>query len=92
MEEERQREGGSGQEEGEEAVHTGFMSPPPPPPPSSVSLWLQEVEYNLLEEKLQKTLSDLERREKHLTEAELEVRAAHVMLVIAGVCFVHLET
>ncbi|XP_047448856.1 centrosomal protein of 120 kDa [Mugil cephalus] len=34
----------------------------------------KEVEYNLLEEKLQKTLSDLERREKHLAEAELETK------------------
>lgn len=32
------------------------------------------MEYNVLEEQLQKTLSDLERREKQLTEAELEVR------------------
>ncbi|XP_059193835.1 centrosomal protein of 120 kDa [Centropristis striata] len=32
----------------------------------------KEVEYNLLEEQLQKTLSDLEKREKHLAAAELE--------------------
>ncbi|XP_041855408.1 centrosomal protein of 120 kDa isoform X2 [Melanotaenia boesemani] len=44
----------------------------------------KEVEYNLLEEKLQKTLSDLEKREKQLAEAELqtqrlqrELRAEH---------------
>ncbi|GLD61384.1 centrosomal protein of 120 kDa [Lates japonicus] len=34
----------------------------------------KEVEYNLLEEQLQKTLSDLERREKQLAEAELETQ------------------
>ncbi|KAK9522017.1 hypothetical protein VZT92_018513 [Zoarces viviparus] len=34
----------------------------------------KEVEYNLLEEQLQKTLSDLERREKQLLEAEQETR------------------
>ncbi|XP_029943164.1 centrosomal protein of 120 kDa-like isoform X1 [Salarias fasciatus] len=34
----------------------------------------KEVEYGLLEERLQKTLSDLERREKLLAEAELETR------------------
>ncbi|XP_060894833.1 centrosomal protein of 120 kDa [Labrus mixtus] len=34
----------------------------------------KEVEYNVLEEKLQKTLSDLERREKQLAEAELETQ------------------
>ncbi|KAM7391037.1 hypothetical protein PAMP_021754 [Pampus punctatissimus] len=34
----------------------------------------QEVEYNLLEEQLQKTLSDLEKREKQLAEAELETQ------------------
>ncbi|KAI4820803.1 hypothetical protein KUCAC02_028770, partial [Chaenocephalus aceratus] len=32
----------------------------------------KEVEYNVLEEQLQKTLSDLEKREKQLAEAELE--------------------
>uniref|UniRef100_A0A3Q2G1G7 Centrosomal protein 120 n=1 Tax=Cyprinodon variegatus TaxID=28743 RepID=A0A3Q2G1G7_CYPVA len=32
-----------------------------------------ELEFNLLEEKLQKTLSDLEKREKQLAEAELQV-------------------
>ncbi|MEQ2191616.1 hypothetical protein XENOCAPTIV_000062 [Xenoophorus captivus] len=37
---------------------------------------LQELEFNLLEEKLQKTLSDLEKREKQLAEAELQVRFA----------------
>lgn len=37
------------------------------------SLPLQEVEFNLLEEQLQKTLSDLEKREKQLAEAELQV-------------------
>ncbi|XP_029366024.1 centrosomal protein of 120 kDa isoform X2 [Echeneis naucrates] len=42
----------------------------------------KEVEYNLLEEQLQKTLSDLEKREKQLVEAELqrlqrELRAEH---------------
>lgn len=40
----------------------------------SPNLCLQEVEYNVLEEQLQKTLSDLEKREKQLAEAELEVR------------------
>ncbi|XP_068559640.1 centrosomal protein of 120 kDa [Cebidichthys violaceus] len=34
----------------------------------------KEVEYDLLEEQLQKTLSDLERREKQLLEAELETQ------------------
>ncbi|XP_029296447.1 centrosomal protein of 120 kDa isoform X2 [Cottoperca gobio] len=34
----------------------------------------KEVEYNLLEEQLQKTLCDLEKREKQLTEAELETQ------------------
>ncbi|XP_068165776.1 centrosomal protein of 120 kDa isoform X2 [Antennarius striatus] len=34
----------------------------------------KEVEYNALEEQLQKTLSDLERREKQLAEAELETQ------------------
>ncbi|KAM7018354.1 centrosomal protein of 120 kDa [Tautogolabrus adspersus] len=34
----------------------------------------KEVEYNVLEEQLQKTLSDLERREKQLAEAELETQ------------------
>ncbi|XP_051277824.1 centrosomal protein of 120 kDa [Dicentrarchus labrax] len=34
----------------------------------------KEVEYNVLEEQLQKTLSDLEKREKHLVEAELETQ------------------
>ncbi|XP_051950494.1 centrosomal protein of 120 kDa-like [Xyrauchen texanus] len=44
----------------------------------------QEMEYNLLEEQLQKTLSDLEKREKALAHAEMEtqrlqreVRAEH---------------
>ncbi|RVE68912.1 hypothetical protein OJAV_G00095900 [Oryzias javanicus] len=44
----------------------------------------KETEYNRLEERLQKTLSDLERREKELAEAELqtqrlqrELRAEH---------------
>ncbi|TKS78172.1 Centrosomal protein of 120 kDa [Collichthys lucidus] len=34
----------------------------------------KEVEYNMLEEQLQKTLSDLEKREKQLAEAELETQ------------------
>ncbi|XP_053180840.1 LOW QUALITY PROTEIN: centrosomal protein of 120 kDa [Scomber japonicus] len=34
----------------------------------------KEVEYNLLEEQLQKTLCDLEKREKQLAEAELETQ------------------
>ncbi|TNN44259.1 Centrosomal protein [Liparis tanakae] len=34
----------------------------------------KEVEYNQLEEQLQKTLSDLEAREKHLAAAELETQ------------------
>ncbi|KAI3372955.1 hypothetical protein L3Q82_023403 [Scortum barcoo] len=34
----------------------------------------KEVEYNLLEEQLRKTLSDLEKREKQLMEAELETQ------------------
>uniref|UniRef100_A0A8C5H549 Centrosomal protein of 120 kDa-like n=1 Tax=Gouania willdenowi TaxID=441366 RepID=A0A8C5H549_GOUWI len=34
----------------------------------------KKVEYNRLEEQLQKTLADLERREKQLVEAELETR------------------
>ncbi|XP_051807134.1 centrosomal protein of 120 kDa [Acanthochromis polyacanthus] len=34
----------------------------------------KEVEYNQLEEQLQKTLSDLEKREKQLAEAELETQ------------------
>uniref|UniRef100_A0A3Q3EQM5 Centrosomal protein 120 n=1 Tax=Labrus bergylta TaxID=56723 RepID=A0A3Q3EQM5_9LABR len=34
----------------------------------------KEVEYNVLEEQLQKTLSDLERREKQMAEAELETQ------------------
>uniref|UniRef100_UPI0037E9579E centrosomal protein of 120 kDa n=1 Tax=Semicossyphus pulcher TaxID=241346 RepID=UPI0037E9579E len=34
----------------------------------------KEVEYNVLEEQLQKTLCDLERREKQLAEAELETQ------------------
>ncbi|XP_040899113.1 centrosomal protein of 120 kDa [Toxotes jaculatrix] len=34
----------------------------------------KEVEYNLLEEQLQKTLSDFEKREKQLAEAELETQ------------------
>lgn len=38
-----------------------------------ICVCLQEVEYNLLEEQLQKTLSDLEKREKQLAEVELEV-------------------
>ncbi|XP_015230032.1 PREDICTED: centrosomal protein of 120 kDa [Cyprinodon variegatus] len=33
-----------------------------------------ELEFNLLEEKLQKTLSDLEKREKQLAEAELQTQ------------------
>ncbi|XP_042371323.1 centrosomal protein of 120 kDa-like, partial [Plectropomus leopardus] len=33
-----------------------------------------EAEYNVLEERLQKTLCDLERREKQLAEAELETQ------------------
>ncbi|XP_017288610.1 centrosomal protein of 120 kDa isoform X2 [Kryptolebias marmoratus] len=44
----------------------------------------KELEFSLLEEKLQKTLSELEKREKHLAEAELqtqrlqrELRAEH---------------
>lgn len=37
---------------------------------------LQEAEYNRLEERLQKTLSELERREKELAEAELQVGAS----------------
>ncbi|KAF6716951.1 Centrosomal protein of 120 kDa [Oryzias melastigma] len=36
----------------------------------------KETEYNRLEERLQKTLTDLERREKELAEAELQVRAS----------------
>uniref|UniRef100_A0A3P8U4X6 Centrosomal protein 120 n=1 Tax=Amphiprion percula TaxID=161767 RepID=A0A3P8U4X6_AMPPE len=47
----------------------------------------KEVEYNHLEEQLQKTLSDLEKREKQLAEAELEtgrlqteLRAEHDLL------------
>lgn len=32
------------------------------------------MEYNTFEEHLRKTLLDLEKREKHLAEAELEVR------------------
>lgn len=32
------------------------------------------MEYNLLEEQLQKTLADLEKREKQLAHAEMEVR------------------
>ncbi|KAF0022582.1 hypothetical protein F2P81_025208 [Scophthalmus maximus] len=39
----------------------------------------QEVEFNLLEEQLQKTLADLEKREKQLTEAELQVQR-HITL------------
>ncbi|XP_034547360.1 centrosomal protein of 120 kDa [Notolabrus celidotus] len=34
----------------------------------------KEVEYNVLEEQLQKTLCDLEKREKQLAEAELETQ------------------
>ncbi|XP_047237996.1 centrosomal protein of 120 kDa isoform X1 [Girardinichthys multiradiatus] len=34
----------------------------------------KELEFNLLEEKLQKTLSDLEKREKQLAEAELQTQ------------------
>uniref|UniRef100_A0A8D3AP07 Centrosomal protein 120 n=1 Tax=Scophthalmus maximus TaxID=52904 RepID=A0A8D3AP07_SCOMX len=34
----------------------------------------KEVEFNLLEEQLQKTLADLEKREKQLTEAELQTQ------------------
>ncbi|XP_070760372.1 centrosomal protein of 120 kDa [Enoplosus armatus] len=34
----------------------------------------KEVEYNLLEEQLQRTLCDLEKREKQLAEAELETQ------------------
>uniref|UniRef100_A0A3P8VQ03 Centrosomal protein 120 n=1 Tax=Cynoglossus semilaevis TaxID=244447 RepID=A0A3P8VQ03_CYNSE len=34
----------------------------------------KEVEFNLLEEQLQKTLSDLEKREKQLAEAELQTQ------------------
>nr|XP_020450881.1 centrosomal protein of 120 kDa isoform X1 [Monopterus albus] len=34
----------------------------------------KEMEYNMLEEQLQKTLSDLERREKQLAEGELETQ------------------
>lgn len=46
----------------------------------------QEVEYNLLEEQLQKTLTDLGRREKQLSEAELEVRTTRcVYSVLFGV-------
>lgn len=40
---------------------------------------LQEMEYNALEEKLQKTLFDLEKREKQLDEAELEVRFLKIL-------------
>ncbi len=36
-------------------------------------VFLQELEYYLLEEQLQKTLSDLEKREKALAHAETEV-------------------
>ncbi len=39
-----------------------------------LSLFFQEMDYNLLEEQLQKTLSDLEKREKALAHAETEVR------------------
>ncbi|XP_056136157.1 centrosomal protein of 120 kDa [Lampris incognitus] len=34
----------------------------------------KEVEYNLLEEQLQKTLSDLEKRERQLAQAEIETQ------------------
>ncbi|XP_035236274.1 centrosomal protein of 120 kDa isoform X2 [Anguilla anguilla] len=34
----------------------------------------KEMEYNLLEEQLQKTLADLEKRERHLAHAEMETQ------------------
>ncbi|KAK6313551.1 hypothetical protein J4Q44_G00168980 [Coregonus suidteri] len=34
----------------------------------------KEAEYNILEEQLQKTLADLEKREKHLAHAEMEMQ------------------
>ncbi|XP_028851880.1 centrosomal protein of 120 kDa [Denticeps clupeoides] len=37
----------------------------------------KEMEYCLLEEQLQKTLADLEKREKHLAHAELETQQLH---------------
>nr|XP_046241768.1 centrosomal protein of 120 kDa [Scatophagus argus] len=37
----------------------------------------KEMEYNVLEEQLQKTLSDLEKREKQLAQAELETQRLH---------------
>lgn len=43
----------------------------------------QEVDYNLLEEKLQKTLTDLGRREKQLGEAEQEVPTTRCIICLA---------
>lgn len=72
VEEEGRREGSSGQEEGEERIASAVHGDPTSSWRSGVRL--QELEFNLLEEKLQKTLSDLEKREKQLAEAELQVR------------------
>jgi hypothetical protein len=40
----------------------------------------QEVEYNILEEQLQKILADLEKREKHLGHAEMEVGLLNIFV------------
>lgn len=41
------------------------------------------MDYNLLEEKLQKTLTDLGRREKQLGEAEQEVPTTRCIVCVA---------
>lgn len=93
VEEERQRERSSGQEKGrisytknrrsqfqlridsnKDALFSGVLH--------WICLCSQEAEYNLLEEELQKTLSDLGRREKQLAEAELEVRTPNVFILV----------
>lgn len=42
------------------------------------------MEYNLLEEQLQKTLADLEKREKTLAHAEREVSVFWFVHIITG--------
>ena len=39
------------------------------------------MEYNLLEEQLQKTLADLEKREKTLAHAEMEVSCQCIAII-----------
>lgn len=45
--------------------------------------FFKEMEYNLLEEQLQKTLADLEKREKTLAHAEMAVSEFSCMQIIS---------